>query len=562
MRNLRFAVRVAFYAVTVYSALSTVLIYIFLQWFNSFQIDGSATDGISNRTATGPCGGDPRSPFNVLSRDVMSKNEIALRGWWQDHSAVKTDVQCFNQPWALCSTAFSITCKPTTIHAIYQYLAFRRNVTLRSFRLSVRASAEQLESQTADSFVGAIVLVKLSDGSEEFLRVPFPATTSTLTQRDGVYTASRSDRTVSSATVMLGCYGYAGTVHFTDVVLTPLADPGSLSCRARELLEDCPPPARSPHRKLKLRHELILGKVRSPSKKRHLNKDVALVTQLSMDRLPVLEHTLQQWEGPVSLVIYAPVKAGQPEGDWQKLYVQKKLQKLKLHPDSHVSLAYGVPGSGDYPINALRNLAIRQTNCEHLFLADADFQPSPDFHKHFLLSTRSISNTDKVAFVVPAFEYLELPQKSDGVAQTKEELMQLLHRQDPFVQRFRHDVTPDSHQSTDYWKWYRTDRPYPVRMFVDMFEPYVVVKNVPQLPLYDERFTGYGSNKMTHTAELFAAGYVFFVLPDVWLVHVPHKPTSYFAHHVQDLQHRLRNRVQRFEFVGDVMRRYGVGSCK
>ncbi|EEC03267.1 hypothetical protein IscW_ISCW017037 [Ixodes scapularis] len=252
MRNLRFAVRVAFYAVTVYSALSTVLIYIFLQWFNSFQIDGSGTDGISNRTATGPCGGDPRSPFNVLSRDVMSKNEIALRGWWQDHSAVKTDVQCFNQPWALCSTAFSITCKPTTIHAIYQYLAFRRNVTLRSFRLSVRASAEQLESQTADSFVGAIVLVKLGDGSEEFLRVPFPATTSTLTQRDGVYTASRSDRTVSSATVMLGCYGYAGTVHFTDVVLTPLADPGSLSCRARELLEDCPPPARSPHRKLKL----------------------------------------------------------------------------------------------------------------------------------------------------------------------------------------------------------------------------------------------------------------------------------------------------------------------
>ncbi|EEC03266.1 Gyltl1B protein, putative [Ixodes scapularis] len=281
-----------------------------------------------------------------------------------------------------------------------------------------------------------------------------------------------------------------------------------------------------------------------------------------MDRLPVLEHTLQQWEGPVSLVIYAPVKAGQPEGDWQKLYVQKKLQKLKLHPDSHVSLAYGVPGSGDYPINALRNLAIRQTNCEHLFLADADFQPSPDFHKHFLLSTRSVSNTDKVAFVVPAFEYLELPQKSDGVAQTKEELMQLLHRQDPFVQRFRHDVTPDSHQSTDYWKWYRTDRPYPVRTFVDMFEPYMVVKNVPQLPLYDERFTGYGSNKMTHTAELFAAGYLFFVLPDVWLVHVPHKPTSYFAHHVQDLQHRLRNRVQRFEFVGDVMRRYGVGSCK
>lgn len=221
-----------------------------------------------------------------------------------------------------------------------------------------------------------------------------------------------------------------------------------------------------------------------------------------------------------------------------------------------------MPGSGDYPINALRNAAIKQTNCEYLLTADADFQPSPDFHKHFLLSTRSVANTDKVAFVVPAFEYLELPQKTDGVAQTKEELMQLLHRQDPFVQPFRHDITPESHQSTDYWKWYRTDKPYVVQTFSDKYEPYLVLKNTGQLPLYDERFTGYGMNKITHVTELFAAGYVFLVLPHVWLVHVPHKPSSYFADHVQNPQHRLRNRVQRFEFLIDIMRKYKLGRCK
>lgn len=395
MRNLRFAIRVAFYGVTAYSALSTAVIYIFIQWFGRLHADMYDAESATNHTTNGwPCGDySSSSESSVLSRNVIARGQIDVHGWWKDQDTVSTNIQCFNEPWALCSKAFSITCKPTTVRAIYQYVSFRRNLTLRSFSLSLRVSAEQLESQTADSFLGALVLVKLSDGNEEFLRVPYPASTSTLTQREGVYTASRSDRSIVSATVMLSCYGYAGVVHFTDVRLTPLVEPAaSHGCKARDLLEDCPTSARvlpPVHRRQKLKFELILGKVRSSSsKKRHLNKDVALVTQLSMDRLPVLEHTLQLWEGPVSLVIYVPVKAAKTDGEWQRLYVQKKLQNLKLHPDSHVSLAYGVPGSGDYPINALRNVAIRQTNCEYLLTADADFQPSPDFHKHFLLSTR------------------------------------------------------------------------------------------------------------------------------------------------------------------------------
>lgn len=318
MRNLRFAIRVAFYGVTVYSALSTAVIYIFIQWFGRLRADLYEVDGLGNRTTSHgwPCGDQVSDDSsNVLSRDVIGRGQIDVHGWWQDQAAVATDVQCFNEPWALCSKAFSITCKRSAVRAIYQHLSFRRNLTLRSFSLSLRVAAEQLEAQTADSFLGALVLVRLSDGSEEFLRVPFPASTSTLTRREGVYAASHSDRVVATATVMLGCYGYAGVVHFTDVRLAPLVEPAAAShgCRARDLLEDCPTSAArslpSTHRRQKLKFELILGKVRSSSsKKRHLNKDVALVTQLSMDRLPVLEHTLQLWEGPVSLVIYVPVK--------------------------------------------------------------------------------------------------------------------------------------------------------------------------------------------------------------------------------------------------------------
>lgn len=46
---------------------------------------------------------------------------------------------------------------------------------------------------------------------------------------------------------------------------------------------------------------------------------VTLVTQVSMDRLAVLEKTLQTWTSPVSLAVYVPVK-DMAEGlvEWQR----------------------------------------------------------------------------------------------------------------------------------------------------------------------------------------------------------------------------------------------------
>lgn len=55
------------------------------------------------------------------------------------------------------------------------------------------------------------------------------------------------------------------------------------------------------------------------------------------------------------------------------------------------------------------------------------------------------------------------------------------------------------------------------------FEPYVVVpKNVPE---YDERFVGFGWNKVSHILELDAQGYEFTVLPNAFIIHMPHAPS-------------------------------------
>ena len=47
---------------------------------------------------------------------------------------------------------------------------------------------------------------------------------------------------------------------------------------------------------------------------------------------------------------------------------------------------------------------------------------------------------------------------------------------------------------------------------------------------YDERFTGYGKNKIELVMRLRASGWTFFVLPRAFAVHVPHPTSAAHAH--------------------------------
>ena len=65
--------------------------------------------------------------------------------------------------------------------------------------------------------------------------------------------------------------------------------------------------------------------------------------------------------------------------------------------------------------------------------------------------------------------------------------------------------------------------PYRVQWAED-FEPYLVVDrwNVSR---FDERFVGFGWNKVSHVMELTARGYELVVLPGAFMVHLPHAPS-------------------------------------
>ena len=58
----------------------------------------------------------------------------------------------------------------------------------------------------------------------------------------------------------------------------------------------------------------------------------------------------------------------------------------------------------------------------------------------------------------------------------------------------------------------------------DGFEPFVIGSR-QQLPLYDERFRGYGWDKTTHALHLRALGFSYFMLPHHFVIARYHHPT-------------------------------------
>nr|VZI51921.1 unnamed protein product [Spirometra erinaceieuropaei] len=159
-----------------------------------------------------------------------------------------------------------------------------------------------------------------------------------------------------------------------------------------------------------------------------------------------------------------------------------------------------------------------------------------------------------VAYVIPAFEtfYTQFLFPAN-----KTELLNQINT--GVVKPFRIDLWPAGHQATNYTHWYKSSIPYEVKWEAD-FEPYVVVKK--SAAKFDTRFLGFGWNKVAYTMLLDALGYRFVVLPEVFVIHLPHSPSM-------DV-YRFRNSpffrrcLERFkvEFIKELAHNYGVRSLK
>ncbi|KAK7099228.1 xylosyl- and glucuronyltransferase LARGE2s-like [Littorina saxatilis] len=276
--------------------------------------------------------------------------------------------------------------------------------------------------------------------------------------------------------------------------------------------------------------------------------DVTLVAQLSMDRLQMLEMICRHWEGPISIALYMSDAEAQ---QFLRYAIGSETLMSRKNIGYHIVYREGQ----FYPVNYLRNTALQQVKSPFVFLSDIDFLPMYGLYEYLkkAASMMDISH-EKKALVVPAFETqryrLEFPK-------SKAELLSMLDMGTLFT--FRYHVWAKGHAPTNFAKWGTATTPYKVEWELD-FEPYVVVRR--DIPSFDQRFLGFGWNKVSHIMELDAQGFEFVVLPNAFIIHMPHAPSFDIAKFRSSSVYRKCLKILKGEFQRDLSKKYGIKALK
>eukprot|EP00485_Elphidium_margaritaceum_P012844 CAMPEP_0202706662 /NCGR_PEP_ID=MMETSP1385-20130828/19053_1 /ASSEMBLY_ACC=CAM_ASM_000861 /TAXON_ID=933848 /ORGANISM="Elphidium margaritaceum" /LENGTH=459 /DNA_ID=CAMNT_0049365181 /DNA_START=313 /DNA_END=1692 /DNA_ORIENTATION=- len=272
---------------------------------------------------------------------------------------------------------------------------------------------------------------------------------------------------------------------------------------------------------------------------------VAIVTQCSMDRLPQLSAMCKHWkEGIISATVY--VKAD----DHIDIIVQKFETEWSRYSRIQVHVVYANHNHDNdddssskiydwYPINYLRNVALKHCRCRYVFLVDIDFMPCPDLYTTIAANLPQ----ENECLVVPAFEWLHKSDYADAQLFELNKQQLIAKHKAGFVQPFQMDYFSAGHTATNFDKWMQIDgmdeQLYRVQ-YSHHYEPYIVVRNDDSLCAYDERFTGYGMNKIVHIAKLaIQKKFTFNVLCAGYIITLQHEKSNDFR---RTLQSKTNNR--------------------
>jgi len=175
-----------------------------------------------------------------------------------------------------------------------------------------------------------------------------------------------------------------------------------------------------------------------------------------------------------------------------------------------------------YPQNLARNTGKQGCQTPFSIVPDADMIPSAHMAEKLeeFLAREEVLECDKCAYVIPVYE-IKSAISRDSMPANKTELLFLLERY--FARRFHQTVYLLNQLSSDLDKWESipdqntTEVGYEVEHFLFKYEPLYVTRS--EVPIFDERFIGFGMTRNTQAYEMFVAGYRFLVLNNLMMNH-------------------------------------------
>lgn len=281
-----------------------------------------------------------------------------------------------------------------------------------------------------------------------------------------------------------------------------------------------------------------------------IDNDVTLVVHLSLDRLQVLDELAFQWRGPISAALYLSELE-------TNLFLEsvRNSENLARRKNIGYHLAFRDHGF-NYPINKLRNIALKNAITPYVFLSDIDFLPQANLYDYLRLTITEMTTRNGVnplakrALVVPAFENLQY--KFDFPSNKIELLTQLNMGS---VSVFRGQIWPQGQAATDYARWRTSTKPYRVEWEPE-YEPFVVTSR--DVPNFDERFVGFGWNKVEHIMQLAALDYEFLVLPEAFMIHKFHSASYDIMQHRESFKYRSCIKQKRRIFLTELYIKFPV----
>ena len=311
--------------------------------------------------------------------------------------------------------------------------------------------------------------------------------------------------------------------------------------------------------------------VAPPSDGHELRSDITLVTQASVDRLWMLPQICSRWGGAMIVATLQPSDGGHVA--WPAMAANDTsgcaLQRLELAR----SKAPSAPGdAAAYPINWLRNVGISCVATSHFFIVDVDFWPTAELLP--LLRGRLTAWTadaPPTALVVPNFQRsghgcrnavdagacrVELAAGNITMPNTLAELHACLRAKNCGI--FDGEYNPQGQASTDVRAW-KLLTPGETRrvpcITSDRYEPFIALRKAEETPPFDERFSGYGKNKVQYAVHLRHAGYRFEVLGGGFVVHFPHMRSDAKHHWLHSSAHAKVDQLFS-KFGREMSRRY------